>query len=165
MKEAAISIILYNKKVLLIKRRDVPVWVVPGGGIEENEAPETAAVREAKEETGIDIQVIRRVGIWLPINRLAAPAYVFECRPEHIPATLSAQEEASEVRFFPLDALPPTLFFLHRIWIETALKNQPDRVYMMTELTYWRASKLLLTHPILTIRYILSRLGLPLNDR
>jgi len=33
-------------EILLVKRRDVPVWVVPGGGIEKNETPEDAVVRE-----------------------------------------------------------------------------------------------------------------------
>ena len=39
-----------RKKILLVKRRDVPVWVLPGGGVEENENEEDAILREAKEE-------------------------------------------------------------------------------------------------------------------
>jgi len=49
------------KKILLVKRRDVPVWVLPGGGIEEGETPLQAAIREAKEETGFNIKVVRQV--------------------------------------------------------------------------------------------------------
>ncbi len=165
MKEAAISIIFYEQKVLLIKRRDVPVWVLPGGGIEQNETPEYTAVREAKEETGVDVEVVKKVGTWLPINRLSSPAHVFICDPKQYKEPLLPQEESLEVKFFPLDKLPKTLFFLHQSWIETSLKNLPDRIYMMNELTYWRAITTILSHPILSIRYILSRLGLPLNDR
>jgi 8-oxo-dGTP pyrophosphatase MutT (NUDIX family) len=44
-----------KKKVLLTKRKDVPVWVLPGGGIEDNETIENAIIREVKEETGFDV--------------------------------------------------------------------------------------------------------------
>ncbi len=164
MKEAAISIIFYEQKVLLIKRRDVPVWVLPGGGIEQDERPEDACVREAKEETGVDVEVVKKVGTMLPINRLSSAAHVFICHPKRVIEPFLPQEESSEVRFFPVDNLPSTLFFLHSSWINIARKNLPDRIYMMNELTYWRAIKTIVSHPILSIRYILSRLGLPLND-
>jgi len=45
-----------EKQVLLTKRRDVPVWVLPGGGIERNENPEDAIVREILEETGFHVK-------------------------------------------------------------------------------------------------------------
>lgn len=41
-----------HQKLLLVKRRDVPVWVFPGGGIEKGETPERAVVREVFEESG-----------------------------------------------------------------------------------------------------------------
>lgn len=50
-----------HQKILLIKRRDVPVWVIPGGGIEKGETSEVAAIRETKEESGYDIKIIRKV--------------------------------------------------------------------------------------------------------
>ncbi len=40
-----------NKKLLFVKRRDVPVWVVPGGGIEKGETPKEAFARELKSIT------------------------------------------------------------------------------------------------------------------
>jgi 8-oxo-dGTP diphosphatase len=39
-----------------------PAWTVPGGGIEEGETPEQAAVREVREETGYEIELIRPLG-------------------------------------------------------------------------------------------------------
>ncbi|MBS0634120.1 MAG: NUDIX hydrolase [Verrucomicrobia bacterium] len=156
MKEAAIAIIFFNENVLLVKRRDVPVWVLPGGGIDAGETPEIACIREAKEETGLDVTIVRKVGTWLPINKLGSAAFVFECQSVTIPDVLEEQEESAEVAFFALDNLPKTFFFLHRTWLKAALENKPSRVYLMHDLTYWRVIKTLLCHPILCLKYLLS---------
>lgn len=39
-------------KILLVKRKDYPVWDLPGGRMEKHEQPETCAIREMEEETG-----------------------------------------------------------------------------------------------------------------
>jgi 8-oxo-dGTP diphosphatase len=167
MKEAAIGIFFSEsqQEVLLIKRRDTPVWVLPGGGIEPGESPEAAAIREFFEETGALVLIKRCVGIWLPINRLAAKTYVFECLLlENEKASFHPQDESLEVRLWPVDALPPLLFFLHKSWIEEALKNLSSTgTYTMDELTYGRCLKLIVQHPILCLRYFLSRFGFPIN--
>ncbi|MDD5182415.1 MAG: NUDIX domain-containing protein [Candidatus Nanoarchaeia archaeon] len=49
--------IVKDRKVLLIKHKKLGLWLPVGGHIEPNETPEEAAVREAKEESGLDIKL------------------------------------------------------------------------------------------------------------
>ena len=49
--------IMHNGKLLLTKREDFEVWCLPGGGVDPGESVAQAAVREALEETGLDVRV------------------------------------------------------------------------------------------------------------
>jgi 8-oxo-dGTP pyrophosphatase MutT (NUDIX family) len=51
-------------RILLVKRRDNTLWALPGGGHDIGESIEQTAVREVKEETGLDVEVTRLVGIY-----------------------------------------------------------------------------------------------------
>ena len=56
--------IIEKNKILLTKRQDYPVWCIPGGHLSSGESFLDAAVREAKEETGLEIQIISFVGFY-----------------------------------------------------------------------------------------------------
>ena len=57
---------IFNEKgeVLLQRRGDSNKWGFPGGAIELGETPQIAAIREAKEETGLDVEVGDIIGIY-----------------------------------------------------------------------------------------------------
>ena len=52
------GIIIHNDKVLLIHHRKLDIWVPVGGHIDENETPDDALLREIKEETQLDVEII-----------------------------------------------------------------------------------------------------------
>lgn len=153
-----------GRQVLLLKRRDVPIWVLPGGGVEEGETPESAAIREVLEETGLQVEIARLVACYTPINRLTKMTYLFECSP--LRGELSTGDETQDLAFFPLDNMPSPHFFLHRDWIEVAEKNQEETLHAaLTQVTYFNLLKYFCRHPLLVIRLMLSRLGIPYNSR
>jgi 8-oxo-dGTP pyrophosphatase MutT (NUDIX family) len=60
----SVTILVFDeeRKVLLVKHSNEKLWVAPGGMIEPDESPETAALREMREETGTEIEIIRILG-------------------------------------------------------------------------------------------------------
>lgn len=61
---------IFNSKgeILLQRRGDTNKWGFPGGAIELGETPEMAAIREAKEETGLDVEVGKLIGVYTDCN-------------------------------------------------------------------------------------------------
>lgn len=68
MRDSARAVIIENDKLLVIFRRKIKdgmtkeYYVIPGGGIEKDETPQMAVVRELKEELNVDIEVLRYLG-------------------------------------------------------------------------------------------------------
>lgn len=87
--------------IILIKRRNPPfegTWALPGGFVEVGETVEKAAVREAKEETGLRVRLDRLVGVYSDPNRDPrghTVSVVFHGTPEG--GTAKAASDASDV--------------------------------------------------------------------
>ena len=93
-----------DRRVLLCHRRDMDAWNLPGGGVEDGESPWDAAVREVREEVGLDVEIVRLSGLyWKP--RTMEVVFNFECRIRS--GTPTTSDEADEVRYFSVDELPP----------------------------------------------------------
>lgn len=158
MTNAAIGIVFNSDKtaILAVKRLDIPIWVLPGGGIDPGETPEEAVVREVREETGYVVQVKRRTGEYTPLNKLAYFTVLMECAVVGGEARLS--NETAAVGFYPIDQLPAPFFHLHQDWLTDALSHPNDTVRKpITQVTYWNLAKYFVKHPIRVLQTLLAR--------
>lgn len=102
-------------RVALVKRGHPPIqgqWSIPGGVLEVGEFVRDAAVREAREETGLIVEAGELLGVFDRVLRHADGRvqyhYVlvdFLCRP--VGGELRAASDAEEVRWFTREELPP----------------------------------------------------------
>ncbi len=116
-------ILIEDDKLLLVKRAKEPFkgeWALPGGRIEDDETAEQCLTREMKEETGLDVEPVRLVGIYSDPGRdprrIIAASYIVK----RTGGELKAGDDAEEVKWFPLDGLPP-LATDHRKIVEDAI--------------------------------------------
>ena len=106
--------------ILLIKRDTVPFkgyWALPGGRAEPGETVEQTIVREVKEETGLDVTVVRKIGEYHEQGIQGGVEY------DYYPACFLVkvvggemkrqQGEIQEIQLFNLDDVPEQLAFVH----------------------------------------------------
>jgi len=118
------AIIIYEDKIVLIKRKNPPykdMFALPGGFVDIGEKVEEAVIREAKEETNLDIDIVRLVGIYSdpkrdPRGHTVSIVYVALGYGE-----LKAGDDAGEVELFDMEDVPK-LAFDHNKIIEDAIE-------------------------------------------
>lgn len=105
-------------RILLERRSDSGMWGLPGGGIEAGESVLQAAIREVREETGLEVNITRLIGVYSePWGRIVT--YPDNGDVRHLvdiilEANIAAGElvispESLELQFFPTNCLPPDI--------------------------------------------------------
>jgi ADP-ribose pyrophosphatase YjhB (NUDIX family) len=103
-----------NGVVLILRRNEPCLWAIPGGYCDYWESLEQAAVREAREETGLEVKLIEQFHTYSDPQRDPRQhniTTVYIALP--IGGVLQAQDDAQEIGVFSEDSLPPVLAFDH----------------------------------------------------
>lgn len=113
---AADIIIVHRDKIVLIKRKNPPYgWALPGGFVDYGESLEDAAVREAKEETSLDVKLIRQLKTYSkpgrdPRQHVISTVFVAEAANYQ---KAIAADDAESLQLFAIYELPNKLAFDH----------------------------------------------------
>lgn len=105
------AVILRDNKILLIKETADDQWAMPGGWCDIGLTPAENAVKEVKEESGLEVEVSRLLAVWdkkchdHPPTPVATYKFFFLCTITG--GELSHGFEATDQGFFALDELPP----------------------------------------------------------
>ncbi|MGZ3580596.1 MAG: NUDIX domain-containing protein [Syntrophales bacterium] len=122
-----IIIELDDQGILLVSRKNYPFgWAIPGGFVDYGESLEDAAVREAKEETGLDIKLIGQFHTYSrpdrdPRHHSISTVYI--AKASGVP---HAADDAKEIGIFTKDALPEPIAFDHGEILEDYFSFKED---------------------------------------
>lgn len=120
-----IIIVLSDQRIVIIQRQNPPHgWALPGGFVDYGESLEDAAVREALEETGLHIQLIRQFHTYSdpdrdPRQHTVSTVFIARAKGEPV-----AGDDAAAARACHPSQLPETMAFDHRQILEDFLTNR-----------------------------------------
>ena len=108
-------IIRYQKGIVLVERKNPPYgWALPGGFVDVGESLEDAAIREAKEETSLDVRLVEQFHAYSDPRRdprFHTATVVFLADGN---GTIRGKDDAKKADIFSDETLPPTIAFDHK---------------------------------------------------
>jgi 8-oxo-dGTP diphosphatase len=117
--------------ILLIKRDTMPFkgyWALPGGRAEPGETVEQTIVREVKEETGLDVAIVRKIGEYHEQGTQGGIEYDYypACfLVKVVGGELKRQEsEIQEIQLFSFEDVPENLAFVHNDMVKDFLERR-----------------------------------------
>ncbi len=119
------NIIKLINGIILIRRKNPPYgWALPGGFVDYGETLEDAAVREAREETGLDVRLLRQFHSYSdphrdPRQHTISTVFLADAAGQAI-----AGDDAADIGVFSVSDLPYELAFDHRQIIEDYIKGR-----------------------------------------
>lgn len=131
-----IAVINDNNQILLSKRGDFGTWSLPGGRVDSGELIHESAIREVREETGLEVEIDRPVGLYFQQGR-SRMNILYHAKP--VGGELFGKtDETLDNRFFAPDNLPENLF--GKFYIDHAYTK---KTYLYTlETPFWELLKL-----------------------
>lgn len=125
---SAATIVINDKREILLIKGPLRGWEMPGGQVEEGESLKEAAIRETKEETGIDVEIIKFCGIFQNVRKSICNT-LFLAQP--VGGKFTTSSESLEVGFFPIkEALKMVTIGNFRQRIEYCLDESTQPFYI-----------------------------------
>lgn len=97
---SAATIVLNSKNEILLIKGPKRGWEMPGGQVEEGESLTVAAIRETKEESGIDVEILKFCGIFQNVEKSICNT-LFLAKP--VGGAPTTSPESLEVGYFPIE--------------------------------------------------------------
>jgi ADP-ribose pyrophosphatase YjhB (NUDIX family) len=124
---AVAAILMRGNEVLLVKRKYEPragTWSLPAGFLEMGEGPEHCTIREAKEETNLDIAVDGLFGVYPGVDDPRSQVVLIVYRGVIKGGELRPGDDAMEAQFFNLTQLPADISFESHRKVLAALRKE-----------------------------------------
>ena len=136
----AVAAAIFNNKgeILLQKRKDVDKWCIISGHVEFGETIENAILREIQEETNVEAEIVRFIGIYSSPNSQTymykdkTVQYVTSYFEAQLTGTISpsfSNNETQELKFFKPENIPHDLALMNPYWLMDAL-DRKDKVFI-----------------------------------
>ncbi len=127
----AVGVLIEKDGGLVLIRRahppDAGAWALPSGFIEADESVEEAAIREAREETGLEIRLREMIGVFSFPDGPPTSGIIVFYRAKPSGGALNAGDDAADVRVFAPEEIPPLPFRTHRQALERWRANRLAR--------------------------------------
>ena len=111
---AAGIVLIEDGRVLMVKRKYPPrvdMWTLPAGFVESDEDTGACAIREAKEETNLDVEITRIFSVYSAFDDPRASVVLVMYLTRKVGGELECGDDASDARFFLLNELPDNIAF------------------------------------------------------
>ena len=122
---SAAALVRNNDGEILLVRRGVEPgkgqWALPSGFVEIEETPEEACLRELKEETGLEGEILRLIGVYTQKSRVYKKVLIIGYEVE-AQGTLTPGSDSLSAKFFSLAEIPEIAFSSHRAIIKDGIK-------------------------------------------
>lgn len=131
MSELGVNVAILDEagRVLLIQRDDFEVWCMAGGAVDVGEDPATAAIREAREETGLEVVLTGMVGVYTSSNYEGNTTHIVVFRARALRVVGEPDpHEVKQIAYFAPDALPDAMLTWQHERITDAVAGYTGRI-------------------------------------